>query len=100
MATHLEGNYLDRFPQSACVLGVHNTDGKQVLFSGDCPEILDLWFELLDAGYTKDEAFDLVEMVMGEGLVATDPTWRNIVDKDTANIPNQIMDYGNHDLWK
>jgi hypothetical protein len=30
-----------------------------------CPEIMDLWFELVDAGYTEDEAFDLVEMVMG-----------------------------------
>ncbi len=67
----------------------------------DCPEITDLWFELVDAGYTEDEAFDLVEMVMGEGLVATDPTGHeDIVDKDTANIPNYIMDYGNQDLWK
>ena len=25
---------------------------------------MDLWFELVDAGYTEDEGFDLVELVM------------------------------------
>ena len=31
-------------------------------------DIVDLWFELVDAGYTEDEAFDLVEMVMGDDM--------------------------------
>ena len=31
-----------------------------------CPSIVDLWFELVDAGYTEDEAFEMIEMVMGE----------------------------------
>jgi len=42
---------------------------------------VDLWFELVDAGYTEDEAFDLIEMVMGEGLVAR----LNGVDVDISN---------------
>ncbi len=29
-------------------------------------DIVDLWFELVDAGYTEDEAFDLIELVMGD----------------------------------
>ena len=45
---------------------------------GACPNLdgqegtdaVDLWFELVDAGYTEDEAFELVEMVMGSGLGA------------------------------
>jgi hypothetical protein len=32
----------------------------------DCPDLVDLWFELVDAGYTEDEAFDLIEMAMDE----------------------------------
>ena len=31
-------------------------------------DIVDLWFELVDAGYTEDEAFDLIEMVMGDDM--------------------------------
>ena len=27
-------------------------------------DVINLWFELVDAGYTEDEAFDLVELVM------------------------------------
>ena len=32
----------------------------------DFPEIMDLWFELMDAEFTEDEAFDLIELVMGK----------------------------------
>ena len=46
-----------------------------------------LWFELVDAGYTEDEAFDLVEMVMGEGLVARS-NLDGLVD-DTAEYASQ-----------
>ena len=38
-----------------------------IIHPDDCPEIMDLFFELVDAGFTDDEAFDLIEMVMGEG---------------------------------
>ncbi len=45
-----------------------------VIAPSDCPElggqegenIVDLWFELVDAGYTEDEAFDLIELVIGD----------------------------------
>ena len=45
----------------------------------DCPQldgqegedIVDLWFELVDAGYTEDEAFELIEMVMESDLGVT-----------------------------
>jgi len=29
-------------------------------------DLVDLWFELVDAGYTEDEAFEMIEMLMGE----------------------------------
>ena len=37
--------------------------------SYDCPDVMDadlavdLWFELVEAGFSEEEAFDLVEMV-------------------------------------
>ncbi|MCH2202860.1 MAG: hypothetical protein MK102_12885 [Fuerstiella sp.] len=33
-------------------------------------DLVDLWFELVDAGYSEDEAFELAEMVMGSDLGA------------------------------
>jgi len=35
---------------------------EPVVDPSDCPDIMDLWFELLDCGFTEDEAFDLIEM--------------------------------------
>ena len=48
-----------------------------IMDPNDCPSIVDLWFELVDAGYTEDEAFDLVELVMGEQ--------RNLFDPEAVN---------------
>ena len=32
------------------------------------PQVVDLWCELLYAGYTEDEAFEMIEMVIGEDI--------------------------------
>ena len=34
--------------------------------AAEAEDIMDLWFELVDAGYTEDEAFEMIEMLMGE----------------------------------
>ena len=46
---------------------------------------VDLWFELLYVGYTEDEAFEMSEMVIGEGswLGWDQPTTPLIYDKST-----------------
>jgi len=49
-------------------------DCPNVMDPADCPslggqegeDLVDLWFELVDAGYTEDEAFDLIELVIGD----------------------------------
>ena len=46
---------------------------EPVVDPSDCPDIMDLWFELLDCGFTEDEAFDLIEMVLDEGPKLFDP---------------------------
>jgi hypothetical protein len=48
-------------------------DAEGVVDPDDCPSIVDLWFELVDAGYTEDEAFEMIEMVMGEGPTLFEP---------------------------
>ncbi|MCH2212057.1 MAG: hypothetical protein MK110_12195 [Fuerstiella sp.] len=52
-----------------------NTDYPETLFTGivdsnDCPNIMDLWFELVDAGYSVDEVFEIMEIVMDQRLIA------------------------------
>ena len=34
----------------------------------ECEDLVDLWFELVDAGYTEDEAFEMIEMVIGQDI--------------------------------
>ncbi|MCH2202815.1 MAG: hypothetical protein MK102_12660 [Fuerstiella sp.] len=41
-------------------------DRPNIMAPLDCPELVDLWFELVDAGYTDDEAFEMIEMAIGE----------------------------------
>ena len=43
-------------------------DRTPAVIDSDCRNVVDLWIELVDAGYTQDEAFDLVEMVMGSSF--------------------------------
>jgi hypothetical protein len=35
-----------------------------IIDPSDCPELVDLWFELVDAGYTEDEAFEMIELMI------------------------------------
>ncbi len=51
---------------AATEIGIIDPDDCPRLGGQEGEDIVDLWFELVDAGYTEDEAFDLVEMVMGE----------------------------------
>ena len=84
--THIDRDLAD-FGLDGCDAMWVSTEGVMVPYG--CPniggqegeDIVDLWFELVDAGYTEDEAFDLVEMVIGEGLVAR----LNDVDVDISN---------------
>ena len=55
--------------------GTLRADGPR--WCDNVKEYMDLWFELMDAGYTEDEAFDLIEMVMSEE--------RNLFDPEAVN---------------
>ena len=66
---------------AATEIGIIDPDDCPRLGGQEGEDIVDLWFELVDAGYTEDEAFDLVEMVMSEELIAR----LNGVDVDISN---------------
>jgi len=50
-------------------LGIIDPDDCSQLGGKEGEDLVDLWFELVDAGYAEDEAFEMIDMLMDEDIV-------------------------------